>query len=282
MGSHRLRSRERPVRLEASSNEGWSRSARPRPQVQLSRSARRGQAGAKEVERGCLAVRRRMGGERDGDRRGRLSDDCAMGDRRDARSSSLDARQESPTFGSRPADEWNDLIKRVAENRDQAAFSALFLHFAPRLKSYLLQRGLDGPRSEEFAQETLLAVWMKASLFEPGKSAAATWIFTIARNLLVDARRKDIRAHKGAAVLDEDLDAPEQPDGRLEAGERDHHVSSAMGALSPEQRQVVSMSYFHDLPHAQISETLGVPLGTVKSRLRLAAQRLRTLLRVVR
>jgi RNA polymerase sigma-70 factor, ECF subfamily len=221
-----------------------------------------------------------MGGEQDRDRRHSRPVKRAERYKFDAAASNV--APETPVFASRAGENWNDLILRVGRHRDQAAFSALFLHFAPRLKSYLLQRGVDASPAEELAQETMLVVWVKASQFDPGRAAASTWIFTIARNLFVDARRSNIRGKRGASGLENDLAPPEQPDVRLEAGERDYHVSSALDSLSPEQRQVVSMSYFHDLPHAQISESLGVPLGTVKSRLRLAAQRLRTLLRVVR
>ena len=169
-----------------------------------------------------------------------------------------------------------ELILAIAARADRQAFAALFSHFAPRVKAYLMRLGARAEQAEELAQETLLAVWRKAALFDPARAGASTWIFTIARNLSIDALRRD-----RPALADEDpSDAnPEAPaDLVVLAAERDDRVRLALRALSPEQAEVVELSFFSEEPHAAIATRLGLPLGTVKSRLRLALARLRGLL----
>jgi RNA polymerase sigma-70 factor (ECF subfamily) len=171
------------------------------------------------------------------------------------------------------------LIRRVAEQQDRAAFAALFGQFAPKVKSYMLRLGASSSAAEELAQETMLAVWRKAALFDPGRAGASTWIFTIARNLRIDA----IRRERPAPADDPSDDAP-QPgaDAAMMAAERDRRVREAMKSLPPEQVQIVELSFFSEEAHSAIAERLGLPLGTVKSRLRLAMGRLRALLEDVR
>jgi RNA polymerase sigma-70 factor (ECF subfamily) len=170
------------------------------------------------------------------------------------------------------------LIAAIATRQDRAAFQALFLHFAPRLKSLMLRMGASPAQAEELAQETMLAVWRKAHLFDPALGGASAWIFSIARNLRVDSARRDQRL--GAMQLDPS-DAPEAPPGPEHiALERqlNERVRKALAALSQEQLQVIMMSFFEDRAHSEISDHLDLPLGTVKSRLRLAMRRLRHLL----
>ncbi|HEY1749977.1 MAG TPA: sigma-70 family RNA polymerase sigma factor [Caulobacteraceae bacterium] len=171
------------------------------------------------------------------------------------------------------AQRFAELIGRVA-GADRTAFADLFGHFAPRVKSYLLRLGAAPALAEELAQETLLAVWRKAAGFDPAKAAASTWIFTIARNLRIDAARRERRGD----VADDPSDAPEAepaPDARLAAAQSEGRIRHALTALPPEQAEVVRLSFFSDKPHSEIAEQLGLPLGTVKSRLRLAMGRLR-------
>jgi RNA polymerase sigma-70 factor (ECF subfamily) len=178
----------------------------------------------------------------------------------------------------RPApDGFADKIGAIAATADRAAFVALFEHFAPRVKSYMLRLGAEPQLAEELAQETLLAVWRKAAAFDRAKAAPSTWIFTIARNLRIDAAR---RSHRGDPV-DDPSDAPDAepaPDAALCAVQSEGRVREALGALPPEQALVVRLSFFSDKPHSEIAEELKLPLGTVKSRLRLAMARLRDLL----
>jgi RNA polymerase sigma-70 factor, ECF subfamily len=172
---------------------------------------------------------------------------------------------------------WADMIGAIAARADRGAFAALFGHFAPRVKSYMLRLGADPRLAEELAQETLLAVWRKAAAFDPAKAAASTWIFTIARNLRIDAVRRDRRAEP-LDDRNEEVDDDPTPYDALAAAQSEGRIREALMALPPEQAEVVRLSFFSDKPHSEIAEELGLPLGTVKSRLRLAMGRLRDLL----
>jgi RNA polymerase sigma-70 factor (ECF subfamily) len=171
------------------------------------------------------------------------------------------------------AGELNALLSRVAQTRDRAAFASLFGHFAPRVKAYLLRLGAPGPLAEDLAQEALLSLWRKAHLFDPAKASAATWLFTIARNLRIDA----IRREKRPELEPEDfLPQPEAAaDDGLALADEENRLRAALKHLPADQSQVVELSFFADKPHGEIARQLGIPLGTVKSRLRLALARLK-------
>jgi len=176
----------------------------------------------------------------------------------------------------------NDLKERlarlagaVAERRDQTAFAELFDYFAPRIKSYLQRLGMDPGQAEELTQEVMIVLWHKAGLFDPVKSSLSTWLFRIARNRRIDAFRRD-----KSALLDADDPAlqpsqPEAADDLVEAEERDERVRKAMLDLPEEQAVLVRQAFFLGRSHSQIAEDTGLPLGTVKSRIRLAFARLR-------
>ena len=168
-------------------------------------------------------------------------------------------------------------IVAIAQRGDRAAFVALFGHFAPRVKSYLLRMGAAPESAEELAQETLLAVWRRAAAFDPERAAASTWIFTIARNLRFDALRRERRAMKGDDPTDSGPH-PAAPDAILAALQDEGRIGRAIAELPIEQARVVRLAFFSDQPHARIAQELDLPLGTVKSRLRLAMARLRSLL----
>ncbi len=174
--------------------------------------------------------------------------------------------------------ELDRLILAIAATGDRQAFARLFKHFAPRLKSFLLKSGTPPGAAEEIAQETMLAVWRKASYFDPERAGAATWIFTICRNLRIDHLRRDRGVFVSEDAIPEEAD--EAPDGEqmFIAAEREAEVRRALQGLSAEQAAVVRLSFFNDKAHSEIASELGLPLGTVKSRVRLALNRLRTLL----
>jgi RNA polymerase sigma-70 factor (ECF subfamily) len=180
--------------------------------------------------------------------------------------------------GEPPTDaELRHLMCAVAAAADRQAFAVLFQCFAPRLKTYLMRSHLAANMAEELAQETMLTVWRKASYFDPSRASVATWIYTIARNIRIDYLR---RARHLRAVPDDLVAEQEAPSAEtlVMADERDARVRAALANLSPEQAVVVRLSFFSEKPHAEIAQELGIPLGTVKSRVRLALSRLRAVL----
>lgn len=168
-----------------------------------------------------------------------------------------------------------DLIEAVARTQDRDAFASLFAHFAPRLKSYLMGLGTSAAAAEELVQETLLAVWRKAASFDRSRAGAATWLFTIARNLRIDAARRERTALAYAVDVTDEPEAPEQPDAEVSATQREGRVREAMKTLPSDQAAVIRLAFFQEKAHSEIADALGIPLGTVKSRVRLAMARLR-------
>lgn len=167
------------------------------------------------------------------------------------------------------------LLAAVSERQDRAAFSGLFAHFAPRVKAYLIRHGATNEAAEELAQETLLRVWRKAHQFDPSVAAPSTWIFRIARNLRIDRirreRRPEFDPEDPALVRDADPAADQQ----IESDQEGARVRAAIDMLPPDQKQAIMLSFFEDKPHREIADELGLPLGTVKSRIRLAFARVR-------
>ena len=168
-----------------------------------------------------------------------------------------------------------DLVEAIAAHQDRAAFGMLFAHYAPRLKGYLLRLGLGPAQAEDLAQEVMVTVWRKAGQFDRNQASVATWIYRIARNRRIDAFRRESRA-----VLDVDDPglqpvAQPGPDAELDTAEREAQVRAAMAELPPEQIDLVRRAFYEGLSHRQIADVTGLALGTVKSRLRLAFQKLR-------
>lgn len=159
--------------------------------------------------------------------------------------------------------------------QDRDAFARLFAFYAPRVKAYLLRLNSSDSLAEELAQEVMLTVWRKASLFDRSQASASTWIFRIARNRRIDAARRadkpDLDGEDPALAPS----APASPDEALASGERSTRVQEAMAGLPQEQIALLRLAFFDGLSHRDIAERIGVPLGTVKSRLRLAFDKLR-------
>ncbi|WP_416898945.1 MAG: sigma-70 family RNA polymerase sigma factor [Minwuia sp.] len=185
-------------------------------------------------------------------------------------------REAIPAGDASPEPDYSLLIRHVAERQDREAFADLFGHFGPRIKGFMMKSGASDDLAEEVVQETMVTLWTKARLYDPSKAGASTWIFTIARNKRIDLIRRRQRPEPDPHDPMFHPDPP--PDGeesvtRLEDRER---VQSAMKELPPEQHEVIRLSFFEGLPHSAIAEKLDLPLGTVKSRLRLAFRRVRT------
>lgn len=170
------------------------------------------------------------------------------------------------------------LLSGLSQSRDQAAFAELFQFYAPRLKSYIRRLGSNETAAEEIVQEAMAAVWNKAALFDATKANASTWIFTIARNLRIDMIRREKRPSVDDSDLGELPDLGNLPDQILSLSQRAAAVRAALQTLPKDQALIVRLSFFEEQPHSAIAETLGIPLGTVKSRLRLAFGRFRKVL----
>ncbi|MGQ9368652.1 sigma-70 family RNA polymerase sigma factor [Azospirillum sp. A39] len=174
-----------------------------------------------------------------------------------------------------PPSDLSAAIVAIAERQDRAAFARLFGHFAPRVKAYLVRLGMPQAQAEDIAQETLLTVWRKAALYDPQRAEAATWVFTIARNLRIDALRRARHPEVSDEILAERPDEGPSAETLVADGRRNGALRAALATLPPEQAEAVRLSFFADLPHPAIAERLGLPLGTVKSRLRLAMDKIR-------
>lgn len=170
-----------------------------------------------------------------------------------------------------------DLLRAVAA-RDRAAFVALFERFAGRVKAYAIRAGVGAADADEIAQDVMVSVWRHAADFDPARAAVSTWIFAIARNRRIDHHRRGARP---APDPEDPLFQPDtEPDGlaALTAAEREARLQAALGALPEEQRRVLVASFWRGLSHGQIAAEEGLPLGTVKSRIRLAFRHLHSLL----
>lgn len=172
-------------------------------------------------------------------------------------------------------DQMTHLLSAVAAQRDKAAFTALFDHFAPRVKAFLCRRGLEPSTAEEVTQQVMETVWRKALLFDSKKASASTWVFRIARNCRIDLARRN---REERLETEDALAIPDQADASdvtVDIAQRDEQVRAALGNLPQEQKEMVQLAFFEELTHNQIAVRTGLPLGTVKSRMRLAFSRLR-------
>ncbi len=167
------------------------------------------------------------------------------------------------------------LIAAVATHQDRAAFIELFEFFAPRLKAYVMRIGADPTSAEELAQEAMISVWRKAGTFDPAKAAVSTWIFAIARNRRIDQIRRESRPTVDAHELTGDVRWQEDAFGEIQAAEEQAILTHAIGTLPAEQAAVVRKAFYEDKSHAVVAAELGLPLGTVKSRIRLALAHLK-------
>ncbi len=174
--------------------------------------------------------------------------------------------------------EIGQLMSRIAAG-DRAAFAALFQLAAPRVKAYLVRLGSSSAAAEELTQDVFLTVWRKADRFDPAKAGVMTWIFVIARNRRIDGLRREASTVTYGTTPPEaaDDDAPSAHD-QAATTQSEQRVRQAITQLPPDQQAVISLSYWDEAAHAAIAQTLNIPLGTVKSRLRLALMRLRAVM----
>lgn len=168
---------------------------------------------------------------------------------------------------------WVSHMQRIRDHKDQAAFAELFAHFAPRVKGFLIKSGADASLAEECAQEVMATCWHKAHMFDPARASVATWIFTVARNRKIDVLRRERRPEP------EDLGwGPEEDPAQadvLALQQETEILGKAISELPEAQRELIEKAYFGELTHSEIAADTGLPLGTIKSRIRLALERLR-------
>lgn len=167
------------------------------------------------------------------------------------------------------------LMGRVAIQQDQAAYLKIYHYFAPRVKSFLVTRGLTHATADDVLQEVMLAVWKKASTYNPDKAAVSTWIFTIARYKYIDRLRHDGRRETKSEDLDLRVSEDMQSDEELFHRQQRDKVQAAIANLPAKQQNVIFLSFIKGLAHSEIAEQLDMPLGTVKSRIRRAFTQLR-------
>ncbi|CDZ27150.1 sigma-70 family RNA polymerase sigma factor [Neorhizobium galegae] len=175
-------------------------------------------------------------------------------------------------------DHFAGLVRAVADERDQAAFAVLFDYYGPRLKSWLVKRSMRPDDAEELVQEVMAVLWHRAGLYDPARSSLSTWLFRIARNRRIDAERRE--RHKQMDIYEPLFFVTETPgaDTIFEGEERDAQVRAALADIPGEQMELVRAAFFLGQSHSEIASATGLPLGTVKSRIRLAFERLRRVL----
>ncbi|UWR00003.1 sigma-70 family RNA polymerase sigma factor [Rhodobacteraceae bacterium S2214] len=168
---------------------------------------------------------------------------------------------------------WVPQLTAVRDQQDKAAFAELFAHFGPRVKSFLMKSGASADMAEECAQEVMVTLWRKAHLFDPAKASVSTWIFTIARNRKIDLLRKQRRVEPEDLPWGPEAD-PDQADA-IALQQETEILGKAIADLPDKQRLLIEKAYYGELTHSEIAAQTGLPLGTIKSRIRLALDRLR-------
>ena len=177
---------------------------------------------------------------------------------------------------NRRTDEWSECLTLIAQNEDRAAFTRLFRHFAPLIKAFALSgSNMSATHADELVQETMIKVWQKAGGFNPEKAAASTWVYTIARNCRTDMFRRLQKFDTPLAADDVSPDQEsEEPFSQLQSRRSREKVREMMKDLPPDQAQILAKVYMEGKSHAEAAGELDLPLGTVKSRVRLALQKL--------
>ncbi len=184
------------------------------------------------------------------------------------------------TFSANNDEDLTLCVELIGKNQDKLAFNSIFRYFAPRLKSFLIKAGSTDSQAEEVIQEVMIAVWTKSSTYDSSKSSVSTWIYTIARNKRIDKIRKEKRHYLSES--DEGLEIPVDSTQEKEifSTQVSNSLKKYMSNLPEEQSKLLKLSYFYNKTHADISTELKIPLGTVKSRIRLALTKMRHLVEV--
>lgn len=172
-------------------------------------------------------------------------------------------------------DDLCDLVNKIAKNKDREAFSALFEYFAPRLKAFSVKRGSSSAEADEVVQESMISVWRRAASYDGHKANVSTWIFAILRNKRIDLLRRE--KYSTCEYDDVELPPADTPDmlEELDAARSSEALKRELQHLPAEQLLLIRKAFFEEKSHSALAEELGIPLGTIKSRIRLALDRLR-------
>lgn len=192
-----------------------------------------------------------------------------------------ETRNRPPVSEPAPAlSQQTEWMLAVRDARDKAAFARLFAHFAPRLKAFVMKGGLGSGQAEEVVQDVMLTLWNKAHMFDPGRAQVSAWVYQIARNRQIDMQRRENRPvpEELAETPDPDPDAS----AALALEQETDRLRRALASLRPEQRDMIQKAYLGELTHQEIQAQTGLPLGTIKSRIRLGLERLRHELKHIR
>ena len=168
---------------------------------------------------------------------------------------------------------WTERMIAIKDHRDKEAFAEVFNYFAPRVKAFLMKGGAEATLAEECTQEAMITLWNKAALFDPSRASVSTWVFTIARNKKIDMLRRRNRPEP------EELPWGPEPEPQagdmIELQQETDRLAAAIAELPEKQRDIIQRAFYGDLTHQELSDQTGLPLGTIKSRIRLALERLR-------
>ena len=197
--------------------------------------------------------------------------------RRTAKNSSQAHGRSAVTQSPQRDDIWSLALNRIADTRCRASFAEFFQHFSPLLKGFLMKGSrLNAAQAEELVQEIMIKVWGRAAQFDGRKSSATTWLYTIARNSRIDWLRRQANAETDELVADDlyEDETAETPFMQLQHARNERTVSDALATLPEEQALVLTKVYMESKSHTEVASELGLPLGTVKSRVRLALKKL--------
>jgi len=177
--------------------------------------------------------------------------------------------------GDDSQEQLSGLMLKVA-NGDREAFAGLFRQLAPRIKAYLIRLGSDPAVAEDLTQDVMVTIWHKAGGFDPTRSSVMTWTFVIARNRRIDSMRRERSTVTYGHVSADEADDSAAADDLMAGEQADALMRDAIASLPSDQQEVIRRSFFDEEPHSAIAAALGLPLGTVKSRLRIAFAKLRS------
>jgi RNA polymerase sigma-70 factor (ECF subfamily) len=169
-------------------------------------------------------------------------------------------------------------MRAIAVDRDKSAFALLFDQYAPKVKAFLLRGGLENAVSEELVQEIMLTLWRRADTYDPAQAGVSTWIYAIARNRRIDYFRRTRESGVEVSEIEEEGDPEAATDRIIEQRQQHERLRAALTTLPAEQADVLRRAFFEHKSHSEIAKECGLPLGTIKSRIRLAMVHLRRVL----